>query len=98
GSRTGASDAASAAASASMLSSSSVGSTGGVGDSAGGGGGGGAPVSQRICQSTPSASLSASRITSALRGSVSRLASAAASWLRTRVLPSTASTVAPASI
>ncbi|MCV7069552.1 hypothetical protein H7H73_02550, partial [Mycobacterium rufum] len=42
--------------------------------------------------------MSASRITSALRCSVSRLASGADSWLRTSVLPSTARTIAPASI
>src|SRR4029077_1039566 len=56
------------------------------------------PVSHRIFQSTPNASLSASRMTSELRCSPSRLASGADSWLSTSVSPSTARTIAPASI
>ena len=57
-----------------------------------------APTSHRTRQLTPSASLSASAMTSALRCSESRLASGADSCVNTNVLSSIARTVAPANI
>ena len=87
----------SALASASMRSSSAAGSGLGAEPASDGAG---SPVSgtQRICQFTPRASFSASRMTSALRASLRRLASGGARWLSTSTSPSTARTIASASI